>query len=103
MNFDVLSIEAAREGARMLNCFKGVKFNRAIAPGVWDTHSPLPADDKVIRDILDKSIKMFGINNIWINPDCGLKTRRKEEIEISLKLMVKIARFYRSKFKAYEV
>jgi 5-methyltetrahydropteroyltriglutamate--homocysteine methyltransferase len=103
MNFDVLSIEAAREGARILNCFKGVKFNRAIGPGVWDIHSPLPAEDRVIRDILDKSIKIFGINNIWINPDCGLKTRRKEEIEISLKLMVKIARFYRGKFKAYAV
>jgi len=99
MNFDVLTIPVAREGAKILDCLKSAKFNRAIGPGVWDIHSKYPADNKVIRDILDKSIKIFGANNVWINPDCGLKTRRHEEVEISLKLMVKIAKIYRNRFK----
>ncbi|MDD4182994.1 MAG: 5-methyltetrahydropteroyltriglutamate--homocysteine S-methyltransferase [Candidatus Omnitrophica bacterium] len=99
MNFDVLTIEAAREGAKILDSFKNSKFNRAIGPGVWDIHSKYPADDSIIRDVLNRSIKIFGAKNVWINPDCGLKTRKYEEVEISLKLMVKIAKIYRSKFK----
>ncbi len=99
MNFDVITIEAAREDAKITDSFRGIKFNRAIGPGVWDIHSKYPADDKVIRDVLDKSIKIFGPKNVWINPDCGLKTREWAEVEISLKLMVKIAKIYRNKFK----
>ncbi|MFA5008923.1 MAG: 5-methyltetrahydropteroyltriglutamate--homocysteine S-methyltransferase, partial [Candidatus Omnitrophota bacterium] len=52
MNFDVITIEAAREGAKITNSFKGMNFNRAIGPGVWDIHSKYPADNKVIRDTL---------------------------------------------------
>ncbi|MFA5336726.1 MAG: 5-methyltetrahydropteroyltriglutamate--homocysteine S-methyltransferase [Candidatus Omnitrophota bacterium] len=99
MNFDVITIEAAREGAKIADSFKGIKFNRAIGPGVWDIHSKYPADSKAIRKVLDKSIKIFGPKNVWINPDCGLKTRKWEEVENSLKLMVKIAKSYRNKFK----
>ena len=99
MNFDVITIEAAREGAKIADSFKGIKFNRAIGPGVWDIHSKYPADSKAIRNVLDKSIKIFGPKNVWINPDCGLKTRKWEEVENSLKLIVKIAKIYRNKFK----
>jgi 5-methyltetrahydropteroyltriglutamate--homocysteine methyltransferase len=99
MNFDVITIEAAREKAKILESFKNIKFNRNIGPGVWDIHSKYPAREKDIRLILDKSIKIFGPESIWINPDCGLKTRKWEEISSSLELMVKVAKIYRNKFK----
>ncbi len=99
MNFDVITIETAREKAKILDSFKSVKFNRNIGPGVWDTHSKYHANEKNIRFILDKSIKIFGPESIWINPDCGLKTRKWEEVNESLELMVKVAKIYRNKFK----
>ncbi|MFA5008425.1 MAG: 5-methyltetrahydropteroyltriglutamate--homocysteine S-methyltransferase [Candidatus Omnitrophota bacterium] len=101
MNFDVITLEAARQGAKIIDSFKGVKFNRSIGCGVWDIHSKYPADGKIIRNILDKSIKAFGPKNVWINPDCGLKTRKWEEVDASLRLMVKIAKIYRNKFKSH--
>ncbi|MFA5272414.1 MAG: 5-methyltetrahydropteroyltriglutamate--homocysteine S-methyltransferase [Candidatus Omnitrophota bacterium] len=103
MNFDVITIEAAREKAKILESFKNIKFNRTIGPGVWDIHSKYPAREKNIRLIIDKSIKIFGPESIWINPDCGLKTRKWEEINESLELMVKVAKFYRKKFKSLRV
>ncbi|MFA6281981.1 MAG: 5-methyltetrahydropteroyltriglutamate--homocysteine S-methyltransferase [Candidatus Omnitrophota bacterium] len=103
MNFDVITIETARGKAKMLDAFKKAKFNRNIGPGVWDTHSKYPAKEKNIRSILDKSIKMFGPESVWINPDCGLKTRKWEEVNDSLELMVKIAKIYRNKFKSLQV
>jgi 5-methyltetrahydropteroyltriglutamate--homocysteine methyltransferase len=101
MNFDVITIEAAREKANIVDSFKDIKFNRAIGPGVWDIHSKYPAKELTIREILDKSIKTFGPKNVWINPDCGLKTRGWSEVETSLKLITKIAKIYRNKFKNY--
>ncbi|UCC94962.1 MAG: 5-methyltetrahydropteroyltriglutamate--homocysteine S-methyltransferase [Candidatus Omnitrophota bacterium] len=99
MNFDVITIETAREQAKILDAFKGVKFHRAIGPGVWDIHSQCPAQEKTIRRILNKSIKIFGARNVWVNPDCGLKTRKMPEVETSLKRIVKVANTYRKKFK----
>lgn len=99
MNFDVITIEAAREKAKIIDSFKNTKFNRSIGPGVWDIHSKYPAQVKIIKEILDKSIRAFGAENVWVNPDCGLKTRKAEEVEISLRRIVQVAREYRKKFK----
>jgi len=98
MNFDVITIETAREKGKVLESFKKVKFNRGIGPGVWDIHSRYPAKEKTIREILEKSIEIFGKENVWLNPDCGLKTRNWQEVEVSLKRMVKIAKIYRKKY-----
>jgi 5-methyltetrahydropteroyltriglutamate--homocysteine methyltransferase len=100
MNFDVLTIETARDKGKILEAFKKVRFNRAIGPGVWDIHSQYPAKETVIRKILEESIKIFGAENIWLNPDCGLKTRGWEEVEISLRKIAKIAKIYRKKYES---
>jgi 5-methyltetrahydropteroyltriglutamate--homocysteine methyltransferase len=99
MNFDVITIEASREKAKIVDAFKGVRFNRAIGPGVWDIHSKYPPKEKDITRILNKSIKIFGAENVWINPDCGLKTRGWGEVEDSLRRMVRVAKKFRKKFK----
>ncbi len=98
MNFDVITIEAAREKAKIIDAFKKVKFNRAIGPGVWDIHSKYPAQEETIREIIDKAIAVFGKENVWINPDCGLKTRKLPEVVESLRKIVEAAREYRKKF-----
>ncbi|RKY42507.1 MAG: 5-methyltetrahydropteroyltriglutamate--homocysteine S-methyltransferase [Candidatus Makaraimicrobium thalassicum] len=98
MNFDVITIETAREKGKVLDTFARAGFKRGIGPGLWDIHSRYPAEEKTIRTILDKSIKLFGPENIWINPDCGLKTRGWEEVEASLGKLVKAAGQYRKQF-----
>ncbi|MDD5195166.1 MAG: 5-methyltetrahydropteroyltriglutamate--homocysteine S-methyltransferase [Candidatus Omnitrophica bacterium] len=99
MNFDVLTVESARDNGKILNELAGLGFNRGLGPGVWDIHSKYPASEKTIRTILDKAIKIVGARNIWVNPDCGLKTRDWPEVEASLRKMVKVAHIYRRRFK----
>lgn len=95
MNFDVITIEATREQANILDAFKKIKFLRQIGPGVWDIHSKYPAEKRTIENVLNKAIKIFGKDNVWVNPDCGLKTRDWPETELSLKRIVKVAKSYR--------
>ena len=97
MNFDVITIETAREKGKVLDVFAGAGFKRQIGPGLWDIHSKYPASISTIKQILEKSIKLFGEENIWMNPDCGLKTRGWEEVETSLERICNVARGYRNK------
>ncbi|MCP4652800.1 MAG: 5-methyltetrahydropteroyltriglutamate--homocysteine S-methyltransferase [Candidatus Omnitrophica bacterium] len=99
LNFDVISIESARSRGRILDAFKKYKFTRAIGPGVWDTHSNVAVKDAAVIEIIDKSVKIFDIDSIWVNPDCGLKTREWPETVKSLKKIVKIAKNYRKKYQ----
>ncbi|MEA3488945.1 MAG: 5-methyltetrahydropteroyltriglutamate--homocysteine S-methyltransferase [Candidatus Omnitrophota bacterium] len=97
MNFDVITIETAREKGKVLETFFRAGFKRDIGPGLWDIHSKYPAEERTIKTILNKSIKFFGPEHIWMNPDCGLKTRNWEETELSLERIVKIAKQYRKR------
>jgi 5-methyltetrahydropteroyltriglutamate--homocysteine methyltransferase len=99
MNFDVITIEAAREGANIVKSFAKMKFSRQIGPGVWDIHSSYPAEETRIEAVLKKAIDVFGVDNLWLNPDCGLKTRDWPEVKISLARITKIAKKYRRKYK----
>lgn len=92
MNFDVITIETAREEGAVIDVFKKAGFKRQIGPGVWDIHSSVPADKKTISNVLESAVKLLGEENIWVNPDCGLKTRGWKEVDISLKRLVKEAR-----------
>ena len=97
MNFDVISIEAARDKGKILDAFRKINFKRGIGPGIWDIHSKIPLNLKEAKKILDKAIDIFGKENVWINPDCGLKTRDWQEVEVSFKRMYKLACQYRKK------
>jgi len=98
MNFDVITIEAAREEANIINSFRNIKMTKQIGPGVWDIHSKYPANRKTMENVISTAIKVFGKDKVWINPDCGLKTRGWPEVNISLSRMVKVAKDYRKRY-----
>jgi 5-methyltetrahydropteroyltriglutamate--homocysteine methyltransferase len=89
LDVDVLSIEASRSGMDLVDPSLKEKYEGAIGPGVYDIHSPLVLqyEDAVTR--IQDLVKNLRLNNIWINPDCGLKTRNWEEVKVSLDNMVK--------------
>lgn len=88
MDADVISFEASRSDLEILDSLKAQNFQTEVGPGVYDIHSPrVPSVDEIkstIRKILDK----VAIEKVWINPDCGLKTRGWEETTASLKHLV---------------
>lgn len=88
MDADVISIETARSGNELLKIFKEVGYKQEVGPGVYDIHSPrVPSVDEIVTQI--KLLKeVLPSEQLWINPDCGLKTRKWEETKESLKNMV---------------
>ncbi|HUZ17613.1 MAG TPA: 5-methyltetrahydropteroyltriglutamate--homocysteine S-methyltransferase [Spirochaetia bacterium] len=95
MDADVISIEAARSDLGMLKVLKDNNYEHQVGPGVYDIHSPrIPAEDE-IRAALLKMKESLDVSKIWVNPDCGLKTRTMEETVPSLKNLVAAARSVR--------
>lgn len=92
MDADVLSIEASRSQMELLDAFADFHYPNQIGPGVYDIHSPRVPSVKEVETLLKKAAKALGKENLWVNPDCGLKTRGWEETERSLKAMVSAAR-----------
>lgn len=96
MDADVISMEAARSRMELIDAFMGREYLNDIGPGVYDIHSPrVPAIDE-IEDLIRKALKVFGAGKLWVNPDCGLKTRRWEEVRPALENMVAAARNLRA-------
>lgn len=94
MNFDVISMETARDRGKTLDAF-GKSFGKAVGPGIWDIHSRFPADLKTAVEVLTRAAKLFGKRNVWVNPDCGLKTRDWPEVEASFAVMSRAAAIMR--------
>ena len=91
MDADVISIETARSGNRLLNIFQTTGYKNEIGPGVYDIHSPrIPSEKEIEKDILER-LEVVDKSKIWINPDCGLKTRKWEEVKPALENMVSAA------------
>ncbi|XP_031488564.1 5-methyltetrahydropteroyltriglutamate--homocysteine methyltransferase 2-like isoform X2 [Nymphaea colorata] len=97
MDADVISIENSRSNEKLLSVFhKGVKYGAGIGPGVYDIHSPrIPASDEIVERI-NKMLAVLDKNILWINPDCGLKTRKYSEVVPALTNMVAAAKLLRS-------
>ena len=97
LDFDVISIEASRSKGEVIEAFQRLKtWDRQIGIGVYDIHSPaIPAKENM-QSVLDRVMKVLPKELLWINPDCGLKTRRWEEVLPALRDMVKIASENRS-------
>lgn len=92
MDADVISIETARSGNELLKVFKRVGYTREIGPGVYDIHSPrIPSVEEMQKQI-ESFLEVLPKEQLWINPDCGLKTRKWKEVKESLKNMVKAAK-----------
>jgi len=92
MDADVVSIENARSGSELLEGFKEYSYPNEIGPGVYDIHSPRVPSTAEIVQALKRMQEVLGDRQIWVNPDCGLKTRGWEETLPSLRNMVQAAR-----------
>lgn len=92
LDADVISIEASRSGMEMLDAFtNGVSYPNEIGPGVYDIHSPRVPSVEEIEGLLELAEQRVGRERLWVNPDCGLKTRRWEEVHPALVNMVAAA------------
>ncbi len=91
MDFDCITIEASRSKGDTLQYFNDINFKRQIGPGVWDVHSPVVPSINDMRQIIEKTLKVLPAELLWINPDCGLKTRGWKEVKASLKNLVALA------------
>lgn len=95
MDADVITIECSRSQMELLDAFVRFSYPNDIGPGVYDIHSPrVPTTDEIV-DLLKKAARVIPQEQLWVNPDCGLKTRGWKETEESLRRMVKAARLMR--------
>lgn len=95
LDADVISIETARSGNELLKVFKSVGYANEVGPGVYDIHSPrIPSVDEIVTQIR-ALLEVLPKEQLWINPDCGLKTRKWEEVKPSLKNMVEAVKIVR--------
>jgi 5-methyltetrahydropteroyltriglutamate--homocysteine methyltransferase len=92
MDADVLLIEAARSKMELLEDWKRTGYENEIGPGLYDIHSPRIPSTEEMADLLRRAAQVLEPGQLWVDPDCGLKTRRYEEVEPSLKNMVAAAK-----------
>ena len=98
LDADVLSIENSKSDAKLLKVFVDEAYPRHIGPGVYDIHSPrIPSEDE-IKDRIQEMLQYLKPDQLWIDPDCGLKTRQWKETKAALTNMVNAAKFYRQKY-----
>ena len=96
MDADVITIECARSQMSLLGAFAEFRYPNEIGPGVYDIHSPrVPSVDEMVA-LLRKAAQVLNPAQLWVNPDCGLKTRGWEETKSSLQNMVRAARIMRN-------
>eukprot|EP01039_Chlorochromonas_danica_P005452 gene5452-6002_t len=96
MDADVISIETARSKLELLQAFVEYKYPNEIGPGVYDIHSPrIPSVGEMVA-LLEKATERLSVSQLWVNPDCGLKTRKWEDVKPALVNMVKAAETVRA-------
>jgi len=96
LDADVTSIEAARSRMELLGDLRRAGYSHGIGPGVYDIHSPRVPDVAEITDALSRALETVSPEQLWVNPDCGLKTRAYTEVEPALRNLVAAARHVRS-------
>jgi 5-methyltetrahydropteroyltriglutamate--homocysteine methyltransferase len=96
LDADVISIETSRSNMELLGTFAQFKYPNEIGPGVWDIHSPRVPSTEEIAVLIRAAAKVIPPDRLWVNPDCGLKTRRWEEVISTLKNLVTAARTVRN-------
>ncbi|AZA76643.1 5-methyltetrahydropteroyltriglutamate--homocysteine S-methyltransferase [Chryseobacterium sp. G0186] len=92
MDADVITIECSRSQMELLNAFADFKYPNEIGPGVYDIHSPRVPSKREMIELLKKAQNVIPAHQLWVNPDCGLKTRHWEETEKALIAMVAAAK-----------
>jgi 5-methyltetrahydropteroyltriglutamate--homocysteine methyltransferase len=96
LDADVTSIEAARSHMEVLDDLNAIGFGNSVGPGVYDIHSPRVPSTEEMTASLREALKAVPAERLWVNPDCGLKTRKTDEVNESLRNMVAAARAVRT-------
>ena len=97
LDADVTSIEAARSRMEVVHDLQGQRFARGVGPGVYDIHSPRIPDEDEVAELVEKAVRHVPARQVWVNPDCGLKTRGYAETTESLRNLVNAAARVRAK------
>jgi 5-methyltetrahydropteroyltriglutamate--homocysteine methyltransferase len=96
MDADVITIETSRSDMELLDVFDSFKYPNEIGPGVYDIHSPnIPTKDQIVS-LMQKAAERIPAERLWVNPDCGLKTRQWPEVIPALRNMVEAAKQLRA-------
>jgi len=96
MDADVISIEASRSEMDLLDAFRRFRYPNAVGPGVYDIHSPRVPSTEEIEAMLGEAETRIPREQLWVNPDCGLKTRGWAEVVPALEHLVAAARLRRA-------
>lgn len=98
MDADVITIETSRSDKRLLDAFREFDYPNDIGPGVYDIHSPNVPNVETMIELLENAAQVISAERLWVNPDCGLKTRRWEEVKPALAAMVSAAKVLRQRY-----
>lgn len=102
LDADVITIETSRSDMELLNAFESFNYPNDMGPGVYDIHSPrIPTVEEMVN-LMEKAAKAIPLAQLWVNPDCGLKTRDWPETETALKHMVTAATILREKYSEHD-
>jgi 5-methyltetrahydropteroyltriglutamate--homocysteine methyltransferase len=99
LDADVLSIENSKSDAKLLKVFVDEAYPRHIGPGVYDIHSPRVPSQQEIENRIKEMLQYLKPDQLWIDPDCGLKTRQWKETKAALINMVNAAKTFRSQYQ----
>ncbi|PIT46261.1 5-methyltetrahydropteroyltriglutamate--homocysteine S-methyltransferase [Snodgrassella alvi] len=100
MDADVITIETSRSDMELLDAFVKFSYPNDIGPGVYDIHSPRVPTEAEVEHLLRKALKVIDQRRLWVNPDCGLKTRGWPETTAALQVMVKVTKKLRDELNA---
>lgn len=98
LDADVITIETSRSDGELLQAFEDFHYPNDIGPGVYDIHSPNIPETNQMVNLIKRAAREIPIERLWVNPDCGLKTRRWPETEAALIRMVEAAKLLRGEF-----
>ena len=96
MDADVITIETSRSNMELLSAFEDFEYPNEIGPGVYDIHSPVVPNGQWMHGLLQRASKRLEARQLWVNPDCGLKTRGWPETKQALAIMVGVAKKLRA-------
>lgn len=100
MDADVITIETSRSDMELLDAFVKFSYPNDIGPGVYDIHSPRVPTEAEVEHLLLKALKVIDQRRLWVNPDCGLKTRGWPETKAALEVMVNVTKKLRAELTA---
>lgn len=102
LDADVISIETSRSHGEIISTFEDYHYDKEIGLGVYDIHSPRVPSISEIKTNIERALRVIPVQNFWINPDCGLKTRKEEETVAALRDMVSATKEIRETYTILE-